>query len=90
MPNRVISVNYNEQQYLIHLYYNEEKINVILLDPPLKEALCVESFAINHLGELIEEESCTSGNAIAVKELYSTIVRQNAEAINAFLSQHTN
>jgi hypothetical protein len=90
MPNRIISVKFNDQECLIHLYYTEEKMNIILLDHQLREALCTDSFSINNIGELLEGEAQISRNTEAVKALYSTILQQKKEAINSFTGRSFN
>lgn len=87
MPNRLISVNYNNHTCFIHLYFDENKMDVNLLDQQLREELRTSSFSINSRGELITNEwNDAEINTPAIQAFYTVILQQQKEAINSFTS----
>ena len=83
MPNRLVSIKYNDHTCFIHLYFDQNKMDVNVLDQQLREELQVSSFTIDNKGQLITNES-DQMNTPAVKALYTVIVQQQPEAVHSF------
>ena len=84
MPNRLVSVNYNDHNCYIHLYFDENKMDINVLDQQLREELRVSTFSINTRGELITNDATSTMNTIAVKKFYTVVLQQQKDAINSF------
>ena len=85
MPNRLVSIKYNDHTCFIHLYFDQNKMDVNVLDQQLREELQVSSFTIDNKGHLITEGPHGQRmNTPAVKALYTVIVQQQPEAVNSF------
>jgi hypothetical protein len=85
MPNRLVSVKYNNHTCFIHLYFDQNKMDVNVLDQQLREELQVSSFTIDNKGQLVtDDSSALNMNTPAVRALYTTIIQQQPEAVNSF------
>ena len=80
--NRLLAINFNNNDCLIHLHLNHEKMDVYILDQMLQEELQTKKFSINNSGAIRSDvdlqEKIDTG---ALFELYEYLLHQHQGAV---------
>jgi hypothetical protein len=87
MPNRLIALKYHDHDCLVHLFFNEEKMDVNLLDKEMVDDLHVNKFTVTRNGKLVVDESADIRvNAKALKEIYNQLLSQQGDNLQSMVA----
>ena len=79
MLNRLMAIDFNNHDCLIHVQYDHERMDIYLLDKALQEALRTKKFTIKHSGEVVSEVKLDDKlNTKALIELYDYLLAHPA------------
>jgi hypothetical protein len=75
MPNRIITFRYHAHNCLVHLFFNDEKMDVNLLDDEMANDLKVRKFTVTKTGSLVfEGDGQAAIDKKAVWEVYMQLL----------------
>jgi hypothetical protein len=77
MHNRLLAIAYNQHDCLIHLRFDNEEMQVRLLDKLLQEEFHTDHFTITRKGELlVGAQNDIRVNVKAVQSLYTLMLQE--------------
>ena len=82
MPNRILAIQYNNTDCLVHVFFTEEYFTINVLDRSLAEEIGFSSFSMNQEGRLINSLSPKESiDTQAALEFYDVLLKGNAELL---------
>jgi hypothetical protein len=80
MPNRILAIQHNNTDCLVHIFFTEEYLTINILDHQLAEDIGFSSFTMDHKGKLVNSLSPKESiNTEAALALYDLLQKENAE-----------
>jgi len=84
MHNRLLAINYNNNDCLIHLRFDHEKMDVFLLDQAMQDDLHIKKFTISHGGKIVSDSNLEGKiDTNALIALYDYLLHQHPASMSS-------
>jgi hypothetical protein len=87
MRNRLLAIAYNNQDCLVHLRFDNEQMQVRLLDKVLRDDFHTDHFTVTNKGALlVDAKQDIRVNVKALEELYKLMLHECEEEMHRMVA----